>query len=155
MLNTVGIIKNSCCQSNGTMSRIVSRSEQEPLMRLQRPSSASSQDTAHLVNACLRHFLDNSSTPVPLLDRARVDNLRVSSAEQRDGYHKRYVELLNTVCWQLSIVYYVDHVLWLLYHVCILFPNCIFKTALPYCRLHSLCNVQSTLQQNHPSIKCT
>ena len=80
------------------MSRIVSRSEQEPLMRLQRPSSASSQDTAHLVNACLRHFLENSSTPVPMLDRGKVDNLRVSSAEQRDGYHKRYVELLKTVC---------------------------------------------------------
>lgn len=88
------------------MSRIVSRSEQEPLMRLQRPSSASSQDTAHLVNACLRHFLENSSTPVPMLDRGKVDNLRVSSAEQREGYHKRYVELLKTVClsdWVLFI----------------------------------------------------
>jgi len=68
-------------------------------MRLQRPSSASSQDTAHLVNACLRHFLENSSTPLPSLDRGRVDNLRVSSAEQRGSYHKRYVELLNMVRW--------------------------------------------------------
>ena len=66
-------------------------------MRLQRPSSASSQDTAHLVNSCLRHFLENSSTPLPTLDRVKVDNLRVSSAEQREGYHKRYVELLKTV----------------------------------------------------------
>ena len=85
------------------MSRIVSRSEQEPIMRLQRPSSASSQDTGHLVNACLRHFLENSSTPVPMMDRGRVDNLRVSSAEQRDGYHKRYVELLKTVCTLLVV----------------------------------------------------
>jgi len=66
-------------------------------MRLQRPSSASSQDTAHLVNACLQHFLESSSTPMPMFDPSKVDNLRVSSAEQRDGYHKRYVELLKTV----------------------------------------------------------
>lgn len=73
------------------MARFVRRSDNEPLMRLERPSCASSQTTAHIINACFNDIL--SQTP---LDHGTVSNLAVSKRGE-SSYHDEFVESLQEV----------------------------------------------------------
>ena len=59
------------------MARFATRAETEPLMRLERPSTASSQSTAHVINDCFRDLLGKQP-----LDRDSIRNLALSSTKE-------------------------------------------------------------------------
>lgn len=77
---------------SGDMSRIQTKAEKEPLMRMQRPSSASSQTTAHVLNSCFGDLLLDCQ-PV---DAERIENLKVTKAGA-DQFHCAYVAALQKV----------------------------------------------------------
>lgn len=62
-------------------------------MRMQRPSSASSQTTAHVLNSCFGDLLQDCQ-PV---DAERIENLKVTKAGA-DQFHCDYVASLQKVC---------------------------------------------------------
>ena len=72
------------------MSRIQTKAEKEPLMRMQRPSSASSQTTAHVLNSCFGDLLLDCQ-PV---DAERIENLKVTKVGA-DQFHCSYVAALQ------------------------------------------------------------
>ena len=80
------------------MARIVRRSDNEPLKTLERPSSASSQTTAHIINSCFKEIL--IQTP---LDPGAVNNLAVSRRGE-SIYHDEFVDGLKKVCCRNSEV---------------------------------------------------
>lgn len=75
------------------MARFVSQGDGEPLMRLERPSTASSQTTAHVINACFNEILSNKQ-----LDSKDISNLVVSKKDKSDPvYQDYYVDKLTKV----------------------------------------------------------
>ena len=77
------------------MARFACQRDSEPLMRLERPSTASSQTTAHIINACFNEVLSNKQ-----LDSKDIDNLVVSkreSIESESDYQEFYVDRLTKV----------------------------------------------------------
>lgn len=82
------------------MARFARRSENEPLMRLERPSSASAQTTAHIINACFNEAL--RQTP---LDTKAIHNLSVSRRGERN-YHDNFVTELKMVSFNTGVGIY-------------------------------------------------
>ena len=75
------------------MARFASQVDGEPLMRLERPSTASSQTTAHIINACFNEILSQKQ-----LDSKEINNLAVSKKENSDSdFQDYYVEKLTQV----------------------------------------------------------
>ena len=78
------------------MARFARQGENEPLMRLERPSTASSQTTAHIINACFNDILSSKR-----LDSKDINNLVVSKRENMDqsdsDYQEFYVDRLTKV----------------------------------------------------------
>lgn len=75
------------------MARFVSRGDNEPLMRLERPSTACSQTTAHVINACFNEILSHKQ-----LDSKDIGNLVVSKKDKSDSdYQDYYVDKLTKV----------------------------------------------------------
>lgn len=75
------------------MARFVSRGDNEPLMRLERPSTAGSQTTAHVINACFNEILSHKQ-----LDSKDICNLVVSKQDKSDSvYQGYYVDKLTRV----------------------------------------------------------
>ena len=76
------------------MARFVCQGDAEPLMRLERPSTASSQTTAHVINACFNEILSHKQ-----LDSKDINNLVVSRKDDSDvDYQDYYVDKLTQVC---------------------------------------------------------
>ena len=73
------------------MARFARAGSHEPLMKLERPTPASSQCTAHLINAAFSDVL--SAKPH---DSKAVNNLAVSKRGESD-YHDNFVDHLTTV----------------------------------------------------------
>ena len=73
------------------MARFARRAESEPLMRLERPSSASAQTTAHVINACFNELLRQSP-----LESRDIDKLSVSKRGEH-AYHDNFVNELKKV----------------------------------------------------------
>lgn len=75
------------------MARFTSQSDSEPLMRLERPSTARSQTTAHVINACFNEILSHKP-----LDSKEINNLAVSKRENSESdYQEYYVDKLKKV----------------------------------------------------------
>ena len=77
------------------MARFASQGDSEPLMRLERPSTASSQTTAHVINACFNEILSSKQ-----LDSKDINNLVVSkreNIESESDYQEFYVDRLTKV----------------------------------------------------------
>ena len=75
------------------MARFVSQGDNEPLMRLERPSTASSQTTAHVINSCFNEILSQKQ-----LGSKDISNLVVSKREKSDSvYQDYYVDKLTKV----------------------------------------------------------
>lgn len=74
------------------MARFASRAETEPLMRLERPSTASSQSTAHVINECFRDLLGKQP-----LDRDVIRNLALSRRKEHN-YLDASAKELKEVC---------------------------------------------------------
>ena len=71
------------------MSRFVKRSaENEPLMRLERPTLASSQTTAHIINSCFHEVLSQRQQ----IDSGAINNMAVSRRGDPNLYHDSFVE---------------------------------------------------------------
>ncbi len=82
-------------EAQGTMARFACQGDSEPLMRLERPSTASSQTTAHIVNACFNEILSSKQ-----LDSKDINNLVVSkreSIESDSDFQEFYVDRLTKV----------------------------------------------------------
>lgn len=73
------------------MARFVRKNEAEPVMRLERPSSASAQTTAHVINSCFNEILGQKRP-----DSKIISNLAVSRRGERD-YHDTFVAALKKV----------------------------------------------------------
>ena len=73
------------------MARFVRKGETEPVMRLERPSSASVQTTAHVLNSCFNEILGQKRP-----DSKAIRNLAVSRRGERD-YHDNFVAALKKV----------------------------------------------------------
>lgn len=73
------------------MARYARKGDGEPLLRIERPSSPSSQSTAHVISSCFNDML--ASKP---LDAKEINNMIVSRTGE-SGYHNRYVESLKEV----------------------------------------------------------
>ena len=80
------------------MARFARRAESEPLMRLERPSSASAQTTAHVINACFNELLRQSP-----LESRDIHNLSVSKRGEHD-YHDNFVDELKKVSRYLVLI---------------------------------------------------
>ena len=78
------------------MARFARRGENEPLMRLERPSTASAQTTAHVINSCFNEIL--SQKP---LDSREINNLAVSMRGE-PNYHDSFVAELKRVRFLIS-----------------------------------------------------
>ena len=75
------------------MARFVRQSDSEPLMRLERPSTASSQTTAHIINSCFNEILCHKP-----LDTKGINNLAVSKRELNEcEFQSYYVDKLKRV----------------------------------------------------------
>lgn len=77
------------------MARRTSGGDSEPLMRLERPSTASSQSTAHIINSCFNEIL--SKKP---LDTKDINNLAVSKklmTASASEFQEYYVDKLKRV----------------------------------------------------------
>lgn len=75
------------------MARFARQGDGEPLMRLERPSTASSQTTAHVINACFNEILSHKQ-----LDSKDINNLAVSKREiPETDYQDYYVNKLTKV----------------------------------------------------------
>ena len=70
------------------MSRFVKRSENEPLMRLERPTLASSQTTAHVINSCFNEVLSQRQK----MDCGAINNMAVSRRGDPSLYHDSFVD---------------------------------------------------------------
>ena len=70
------------------MSRFVKRSDNEPLMRLERPTIASSQSTAHIINSCFNEVLSKRQQ----MDSGAINNMAVSRRGDPDLYHDSFVK---------------------------------------------------------------
>ena len=71
------------------MSRFVKRSaDNEPLMRLERPTLASSQTTAHIINSCFHEVLSQRQH----IDSGAINNMAVSRRGDPHLYHDSFVE---------------------------------------------------------------
>lgn len=73
------------------MARFARAADNEPLMKLERPTPASSQTTAHLINSSFSDVL--SAKPH---DPKAVNNLAVSRRGESD-YHDTFVDKLKEV----------------------------------------------------------
>lgn len=80
------------------MARFARRAESEPLMRLERPSSASAQTTAHVINACFNELLRQNT-----LESRDIHNLSVSKRGKHD-YHDNFVDELKKVNMYLILI---------------------------------------------------
>ena len=80
------------------MARFARRAESEPLMRLERPSSASAQTTAHVINACFNELLRQSP-----LESRDIHNLSVSKRGEHN-YHDNFVDQLKKVNMYLILI---------------------------------------------------
>lgn len=75
------------------MARFASHGENEPLMRLERPSTASSQTTAHIINSCFNKILSQKE-----LDQKDISNLAVSKRDDPPSdFQDYFVEKLTKV----------------------------------------------------------
>ena len=77
------------------MAGCIAREDGEPLMRLERPSTASSQSTAHIINACFNKML--STKPLDIKD---INNLAVSKkleSASTSEFQEYYVDKLKRV----------------------------------------------------------
>ena len=70
------------------MSRFVKRADNEPLMRLERPTLANSQTTAHIINSCFNEVLSQSQH----IDSGSIDNMVVSRRGDPNLYHDSFVD---------------------------------------------------------------
>ena len=70
------------------MSRFVKRSDNEPLMRLERPTIASTQTTAHIINSCFNEVLSQRQQ----MDSGAINNMAVSKRGDPDLYHDSFVK---------------------------------------------------------------
>lgn len=73
------------------MARYARKGDGEPLLRVERPSSPSSQSTAHVISACFNDLLARKP-----LDAKEINNMIVSRKGESE-YHDRYVESLKEV----------------------------------------------------------
>ena len=76
------------------MSRFIKRSENEPLMRLERPTLASSQTTAHVINSCFNDVLSRGQK----MDTGAINNMAVSRRGDPNLYHDSFVDEAKQVC---------------------------------------------------------
>lgn len=75
------------------MARFASLGESEPLMRLERPSTASSQTTAHIINSCFNQILSHKQ-----FDPKDISNLAVSKRESsQSDFQDHFVDKLTKV----------------------------------------------------------
>ena len=72
------------------MARFARRGDCESLMRLERPSSASVQTTAHIINSCFNEMLSQWQP----LDGEAINSLAVSRRGESD-YHDGFVSELK------------------------------------------------------------
>ena len=70
------------------MSRFIKRTENEPLLRLERPTLASSQTTAHIINSCFNEVLSQRQQ----MDSGAINNMAVSRRGDPSLYHDSFVE---------------------------------------------------------------
>ncbi len=73
------------------MARLTRASDNEPLMKLERPTTGCSQSTAHLINVAFTDIL--SAKPH---NPKAVNNLAVSKRGESD-YHDKFVDQLTKV----------------------------------------------------------
>ena len=88
---SIATTQTSCVehQRQTEMSRFVKRSaDNEPLMRLERPTLASSQTTAHIINSCFHEVLSQRQR----IDSGAINNMAVSRRGDPDLYHDSFVE---------------------------------------------------------------
>ena len=80
------------------MARFARKAEAEPLLRLERPSAAGSQSSAHVINAAFNELL--ASRP---LDAKSIRNLAISRRGDA-AYHDSYVAELEQVgAWGIHV----------------------------------------------------
>lgn len=81
------------------MSRFVKRTDNEPLIRLERPTLASSQTTAHIINSCFSEVLSQRQ----VMDSGAINNMAVSRRGDPNLYHDSLVEEVKQVWWLLFV----------------------------------------------------
>ena len=74
------------------MARYSRRSENEQLLRLERPSSSSTQSSSHVIDSCFNEILSQ-----PTLDAKEIYNLALSRRGSSD-YHEGFITELKRVC---------------------------------------------------------
>ena len=74
------------------MARFASRGDSELLMRLERPSTGSSQTTAHVISACFSEILAHKQP-----DSQEIVNLVASRKDSQSDFQDYFVEKLTKV----------------------------------------------------------